>query len=203
MQLKCKVYDTFLFQRLNRCKKRCLSSPKRASPTSSSTRTWTLQSSVIAKSLSRWAIFHPPSHRHCRREGMQFSRKLRMRICSLGYLCLHGGPLPRSISSLTFLACALFAPLPLGMRTSLNGASRYVQYLPSKFTFTYESAPGPSGDRGDGDGVRRTPSLAWLHELQQLYRMMAPAGVIIPAPAGGTPGGHLHGCLLSPSGLLT
>ena len=148
MQLKCKVYDTFLFQRLNRCKKRCLSSPKRASPTSSSTRTWTLQSSVIAKSLSRWAIFHPPSHRHCRREGMQFSRKLRMRICSLGYLCLHGGPLPRSISSLTFLACALFAPLPLGMRTSLNGASRYVQYLPSKFTFTYESAPGPSGDRG-------------------------------------------------------
>ena len=52
MQLKCKVYDTFLFQKSNRCKERCLCSPKRASPTSSSTRIWTLQSSVTAKSLS-------------------------------------------------------------------------------------------------------------------------------------------------------
>ena len=43
-------------------------------------------------------------------------------------------------------------------------------------------------------------SLAWLHVLQHVYRMMASAGVIIPAPSGGTPGRHLHGCLLSPSG---
>ena len=42
--------------------------------------------------------------------------------------------------------------------------------------------------------------LAWLHVLQQLYRMKAPVDVIIPAPAGGTPGRHAHGCLFSPSG---
>ena len=30
--------------------------------------------------------------------------------------------------------------------------------------------------------------------------MMASAGVIIPAPSGGTPGRHAHVCLLSPSG---
>ena len=41
-------------------------------------------------------------------------------------------------------------------------------------------------------------SLAWLHVLQHVYRMMASAGVIIPAPSGGTPGTHV--CLLSPSG---
>ena len=33
-------------------------------------------------------------------------------------------------------------------------------------------------------------SLAWLHVLQQMHRMMASAGVIIPAPSGGTPGRH-------------
>ena len=43
-------------------------------------------------------------------------------------------------------------------------------------------------------------SLAWLHVLRQMYRMMASAGVIIPAPSGGTPGRHPHGCLSSPSG---
>ena len=43
-------------------------------------------------------------------------------------------------------------------------------------------------------------SLAWLHVLQQMYRMMASAGVIIPAPLGGTPGRQAHVCLLSPSG---
>ena len=43
-------------------------------------------------------------------------------------------------------------------------------------------------------------SLAWLQVLQQMYRMMASAGVIIPAPSGGTPGRHEHGCLLSSSG---
>ena len=35
-------------------------------------------------------------------------------------------------------------------------------------------------------------SLAWLHVLQHVYRMMASAGVIIPAPSGGTPGRHAH-----------
>ena len=37
--------------------------------------------------------------------------------------------------------------------------------------------------------------LAWLDELQQLYRMVALAGVIIPAPSGGTPGRRTHGRL--------
>ena len=66
--------------------------------------------------------------------------------------------------------------------------------------------------QGDGHGVWRPPSLAclraslvrsclaWLHELQQMYRMMASAGVVIPALSGGTPGIHAHGFLLSPSG---
>ena len=40
--------------------------------------------------------------------------------------------------------------------------------------------------------------VVWLQVLQQLYRMMAPQGVIIPAPAGGTPGSHTHVCLLKP-----
>ena len=43
-------------------------------------------------------------------------------------------------------------------------------------------------------------SSAWLHVLQQMYRMMASAGVIIPAPSGGTLGRHTHGCLLCSGG---
>ena len=41
---------------------------------------------------------------------------------------------------------------------------------------------------------------AWLHVSQQLYRIMAPAGVIIPGPLGGAPGRQVQACLSSPSG---
>ena len=39
-----------------------------------------------------------------------------------------------------------------------------------------------------------------LYVLQQMCSMVASVGVIIPAPSGGMPGRHAHGCLLSPSG---
>ena len=35
-------------------------------------------------------------------------------------------------------------------------------------------------------------SLVWLHVLQQMYRMMASAGVTIPAPSRGTRVRHEH-----------
>ena len=65
----------------------------------------------------------------------------------------------------------------------------FFEYVCADFLF-FESAPGRFAVEGDGDGVSRTPSLAWLHDVLQLHRMMAPAGVIIPALAGGTRGGE-------------
>ena len=44
--------------------------------------------------------------------------------------------------------------------------------------------PSPSGDRG-------AFLLGLAARLQQMYRMMASAGVINPAPAGGTSGRHV------------
>ena len=67
----------------------------------------------------------------------------------------------------------------------------------------FGSARDPFGGRGEMAMARASlarSSLAWLHVLQHVYRMMAPADVIIPAPSGGTPGRHVHVCLLSPSG---
>ena len=71
---------------------------------------------------------------------------------------------------------------------------------------TFAKAPGPFGEQRGMAMARASlvrSLLVWLQVLQQLYRMMAPAGVIIPAPTGGTPGRHTHACLLSPSGRLT
>ena len=45
---------------------------------------------------------------------------------------------------------------------------------------TLSTTKGPlaaSGSRGDGHGVRRTSTLARLHDVQRLSRMMVPAGV--------------------------
>ena len=56
------------------------------------------------------------------------------------------------------------------------------------FFFFFESAPGRTAVEGmamANDGRRRWPG---LHGVQQLCRMMLPAGVIIPVPSGGTPG---------------
>ena len=64
------------------------------------------------------------------------------------------------------------------------------------FILTALSAPDRYAVEGDGHGVRRTALLAWLHVVQVLYRMMPPAGVVIPAPTGGTPGRHVHGATI-------
>ena len=58
----------------------------------------------------------------------------------------------------------------------------------------------PLGTVEDGHGARfaGTFLLGLAARLQQMYRKMAPAGVIIPAPAGGTPERHVHGCLSKP-----
>ena len=61
-----------------------------------------------------------------------------------------------------------------------------------------ELCKGPWSLRGPREMAMARASLvrssfAWLHVLQQMYRIMAPAGVIIPAPAGGTSERHAHG----------
>ena len=48
---------------------------------------------------------------------------------------------------------------------------------------------------GDGDGVRRTLSLAWLHDVQELYRIVAPQASSFHLFREGTSGGHVQVCL--------
>ena len=64
----------------------------------------------------------------------------------------------------------------------------------------FGSAFDPSREMAMARASLTRSSLAWLHVLQHVYRMMAPAGVVIPSPSGGMPGRHVHVCLLSPGG---
>ena len=62
----------------------------------------------------------------------------------------------------------------------------------------------PPGIEGDGHGARLVGAFlrGVAARLQQMHRTMTPAGVIIPAPAGGTSGSHTRVCLSKPEWVL-
>ena len=77
------------------------------------------------------------------------------------------------------------------MRFSFGWLHVFLEYLEID-TIAFLSAPGRTAVEGDGRGVRCTQFLAWPEVVLQMYRMMLPAGAIIPAPSRGAPGRHTH-----------
>ena len=86
-----------------------------------------------------------------------------------------------------------FMLVPGFMQFSHVGLHVFLEY-PEIDAIAFLSAPGRSAVEGDGHGVRRTQSLAWLVVGVQMYRMMPPRGAINPAPEGWAPGRHTHVC---------
>ena len=83
--------------------------------------------------------------------------------------------------------------VPEFLQFSHGGLHVFLEY-PEIDAIAFLSAPGRSAVEGDGHGVRRTQSLAWLVVGLQMYRMMPPRGAIIPAREGWAPGRHTHVC---------
>ena len=107
---------------------------------------------------------------------------------------VHFGEVPERL--LLFLIVLYFSDFAFGFQAP----SSWALLVPGFLQFSHG---GPRFPRVPGDrhhcrhGVRRTQFLAWLVVGQQMYRIMPPAGAIIPAPEGWSSGRHTHVCRAS------